>query len=142
MLGIVRRGVLLLGVVLGPSLVAQAQQKTTSTYRTDVDVAITYVAERSKIASVDCGCFWLNGGSGDFVITLYHGLGVAANITGEHASNIGSGIDLDKVMFTMGPRYTYSPKPRSGKGSGIAVFGEGLFGGIHGFNTIFPTSTD
>lgn len=63
---------------------------------------------RAKVASVDCGCFWLNGGSGDFTIRLFDGLGVAANLTGEHASNIGTGIDLDKVMFSMGPRYTYN----------------------------------
>jgi hypothetical protein len=41
------------------------------------------VAERAKLASVDCGCFWLNGGSGNFATTLFHGLGVAANLTGE-----------------------------------------------------------
>jgi hypothetical protein len=39
----------------------------------------------------------------------FHGLGVAANLTGECASNIGTGIDLDKVMFAMGPRYTCNP---------------------------------
>ena len=109
MSAIIRNGVLLLGAVLSMNLVAQAQKKNVSTYTTDVDVAITYVAERAKIASVDCGCFWLNGGSGDFAMTLFHGLGVAANLTGEHASNIGTGIDLDKVMFAMGPRYTYNP---------------------------------
>ena len=93
------------------------------------------------MASVDCGCFWLNGGSGNFAITLFHGLGVAANLTGEHASNIGTGIDLDKVMFAFGPRYTYSLKRPAGKRPGIAVYGAGLFGGIHGFNTTFPSST-
>jgi hypothetical protein len=140
MSGVIHRGVLLLGVALFPGLAAQAQQKPASSHTTDVDVAITYVAERAKVASVDCGCFWLNGGSGDFAMTLFHGLGVAANLTGEHASNIGTGIDLDKVMFAMGPRYTYTPKLHLGKRSGMAVFGEGLFGGIHGFNTIFPSS--
>jgi hypothetical protein len=44
-------------------------------------------------------------------------------------------------MFAMGPRYTYSPKLHIGKKNRIAVFGEGLFGGIHGFNTTFPSST-
>jgi hypothetical protein len=132
---------LLLGVALLPGLVAQAQQKSASTYTTDVDVAITYVAERAKVASVDCGCFWLNGGSSNVAITLFHGLGVAANLTGEHASNIGTGIDLDKVMFAFGPRYTYTPKLPLGKRPGIAVYGEGLFGGVHGFNTTFPSST-
>jgi hypothetical protein len=141
MSAIIRNGVLLLGAVLSMDLVAQAQQKPASTYTTDVDVAITYVAEQAKVASADCGCFWLNGGSGNFAMTFFHGLGVAANLTGEHASNIGTGIDLDKVMFAMGPRYTYIPKLPVGKRPGIAGYGEGLFGGIHGFNTTFPSST-
>jgi hypothetical protein len=141
MSAIVRNGVLLLGAVLSMDLGTQAQQKTASTYTTDVDIAITYVAERAKLASVDCGCFWLNGGSGNAAMTLFHGLGVAANLTGEQASNIGTGINLDKVMFVVGPRYTYSPKLPVGKRPGIAVFGEGLFGGMHGFNSTFPSSS-
>jgi hypothetical protein len=36
-------------------------------------------------------------------------------------------------MFAVGSRYTYSPKLRVGKRPGIAVFGEGLFDGIHGY---------
>ena len=141
MSAIIRNGVLLLGAVLSMALVVQAQQKPVSTYTTDVDIAITYVAEQAKVASVDCGCFWLNGGSGNFAMTLFHGLGVAADLTGEHASDIGTGIGLDKVMFAVGPRYTYGLKVPAGKRPGIAVYGEGLFGGIHGFNTTFPSST-
>ncbi|WP_158792466.1 hypothetical protein [Granulicella sp. L60] len=92
MSAIIRNGVLLLlGAALSTDLLALAQQKPASTYTSDVDVVITYVAERAKVASVDCGCFWLNGGGGNFAITLFHGLGVAADLTGEHASNIGTG---------------------------------------------------
>lgn len=145
MSGMIVRGVLLLGAALSTGLVAQAQQQPVPARTVDVDAAITYVGERAKIASVDCGCFWLNGGSGDFAMTFFHGLGVAANLTGVHASNIGTGIDLDKVMFAVGPRYTYSPaawsKHHLGKDRGIALFGESLFGGVHGFNTVFPSST-
>lgn len=136
-----RKGVLLLSAALSIGPIARAQQKPVSTYSTDVDVAITYDAERAKIASVDCGCFWLGGGSGDFALGLYHGLGVAANLTGEHASSIGSEVDFNKVLFAMGPRYTYSPRLHFGRKARVAVFGEGLFGGVHGFNTVFPTST-
>jgi hypothetical protein len=71
MSAIIRNGVLLLGAALSMDLVAQAQQKPASTYTPDVDIAITYVAERAKLASVDCGCFWLNGGSGNFAMTLF-----------------------------------------------------------------------
>jgi hypothetical protein len=116
---------------------AQAQQQPVT-----ADVAITYVAERAKIASVDCGCFWLQGGSGDFALTFFHGLGAVVNLTGVHAGDIGTGLELDKVMFVAGPRYTYSPKgwPHVGKNHAVDVFGEGLFGTVHGFNTVFPSA--
>jgi peptidoglycan-associated lipoprotein len=145
MLEIIRKGVLLLAIALSMGLVAQAQRPPESSRTTDVDVAITYVAERAKIASIDCGCFWLNGGSGNFALTFFHGLGVAGDLTGVHGANVAPGVDLDKVMFAMGPRYTYEPKVwlnrRTGKHPTYAIFGEALFGGVHGFNTIFPSST-
>jgi hypothetical protein len=43
-------------------------------------------------------------------------------------------------MFAMGPRYTYSPAWSAHSMGKMAIFGEGLFGGKHGFNTVFPSS--
>lgn len=131
--------------LLFASLATEAQQSkpVSKGNPTDIDVAVTYTAERAKIVSVDCGCFWLHGGSANAAFTFFHGLGVAANLTGNHASDIQSGVDLDKVMFTMGPRYTYSPekwKNRYLGSHGVAIFGEGLIGGVHAFNSIFPSS--
>jgi hypothetical protein len=136
---------LLLGTVISSGAMARAQSQPATTSHTDIDASITYVAERSKIASVSCGCFWLQGGSGDVGFTFYHGLGVALNLTGVHASNIqSSGLELDTVMFAVGPRYTYrldkSQHHYAGK-EGMALFGEGLFGGKHGFNGVFPSPT-
>ena len=139
MSGMIRKGVLFLGVTLSTGLLAQDQKPNAAAHTVDVDVAITYVAERAKIASIDCGCFWLQGGSGDFAMTFAHGTGVAANLTGVEASQIAPGIDLAKVMFAMGPRYTVGPGGLA-KRHGAAVFGEALFGGVHGFNTTFPSS--
>lgn len=146
MVGKVLRSVLLFGGTLLVSYAAQGQQQkpVSSGHSTDIDVAVTYVAERAKVASVDCGCFWLNGGSADVAFTFFHGLGVAANLTGDHAADIQPGVNLDKVMFAMGPRYTYSPekwKNRYLGSHGVALFGEGLIGGIHGFNGVFPSSS-
>ena len=142
MSGTFRSSMLLCGA-LAIGLFAQAQQPTKSEGKTSADIAITYTAERAKIVGVDCGCFWLYGGGTDIAFTFFHGLGVAANLTGVHASDIQPGVDLDKVMFAMGPRYTYSPKEWNNHylaSHGIAFFGEGLVGGVHGFNTVFPSS--
>jgi hypothetical protein len=135
--GMFRNSVLLLGA-LTMSQTGLTQQATTTT-----DLAITYVAERAKIASVECGCFWLEGGSMNAAVTFYRGLGIAANITGGQASSVAPGVDLAKVYLMMGPRYTYRPgkwRGSFGQHGEIRIFGEGLAGGVHGFNTIFPSS--
>jgi hypothetical protein len=132
---IMRRGVVLAGI-LSTAILSWGQQHV----KVSEDIAFTYVAERAKIVNTDCGCFWLQGGSADFAWTFTHGLGVAANLTGVHAGDIGTGLQLDKVLFAVGPRYTYSPKTWPGHRIGAAsIFGEGLFGGVHGFNTTFPS---
>jgi hypothetical protein len=122
-------------------LTGLAQQRPMEPHPAQIDVAITYVTERAKVASVDCGCFWLQGGGMNAAVTVYRGLGVAANLTGGHASNIANGVELDKVSFMMGPRYTYRRTNWFGHGSGgSSVFAEGLIGGVHGFNTVVPTA--
>jgi hypothetical protein len=134
-------GALLAGALAcGP--MAQAQQESRPL---SVDLAVTYTGERAKIASTSCGCFWLQGGSVNGAITLFRGLGVAANLTGEHSPNIGPGVDLNKLAFMAGPRYTLRTARWTnrflGAKHGTSVFGEALFGYAHGFNGIFPTSS-
>jgi hypothetical protein len=140
--GTFRHLVLFLGTLT--SLTGLAQQPPAKPTPAEIDVAITYVAERAKIVSIDCGCFWLQGGGMNAAVTFHHGLGVAANLTGGHASNVASGVDLDKVSFMMGPRYTYPFKSWLGRGfgrqEGGRIFGEGLVGGVHSFNTVVPAS--
>ncbi len=94
------------------SLTGLAQQRPVKPTPAEIDVAITYVAERAKIASIDCRCFWLEGGGMNAAVAFHRGLGVAANLTGGHASNIESGVDLNKVSFMTGPRYTIHSKTR------------------------------
>jgi len=100
------------------------------------EVAVTYDLERAQIANAGCGCFWLQGGSVEFAMPFYRGLGVAASFGGEHAWNIQPGANLSKLTYLAGPRYTFG-------GAGLHaphLFGEALFGGAHGFDSIFPSS--
>jgi hypothetical protein len=137
--GIFRRTVLLVGAF--SSLAALAQKQAVKADPATIDVAVTYVAERAKIASTPCGCFWLEGGGMDVAVTFYRGLGVAGSLTGGHASSVQPGVDLDKVYFMMGPRYTYQPKSWFGHNhDGLSIFGQGLIGGVHAFNTVVPSS--
>lgn len=129
-------------VILSVSFQVKAQGADASR---SVDVGVTYNAERTKIASAPCGCLWLQGGAADGAITIYRGVGAAVSISGEHRTNATPGVDLSKFSFMAGPRYTHGISRWSsrylGEKHAASVFGEALFGYVHGFNSLFPSGT-
>ena len=77
----------------------------------------------------------MQGGSVELGMNLWHGLGAAASLTGTHAGSIGSdGIPLSILAFTIGPRYRWHAGHR------LSLYGEGLFGVAHGFDSQFPVT--
>lgn len=136
------RGCALLLVALALALAAQAQQQSSPL---SADLALTYSTERAKVVSADCGCFWLQGGSVDAAVPLFRGLGAAATLAGEHSANIVPGLDLSKLAFMAGPRYTLSTSRWTNRVSklshGTSIFGETLFGTVHGFDGSFATQS-
>jgi hypothetical protein len=77
----------------------------------------------------------MQGGAAQIHGRFYSGLGVVADVAGAHIANINSsGVGLDLVTATFGPRYTWS-RPR------FSVYGQGLVGEAIGFNSIFPNPT-
>ena len=126
---------LLLGT-MAASAQMSAQARPPDKPRFDApEIAVTYDLERAKIANIGCGCFWLQGGSVDLSVPLYKGLGVAGRFGGGDASNIKPGVNLSEFSYLAGPRYTFG----GSRWHGTEMFGEALFGGAHGFNSIFPT---
>lgn len=113
-------------------------------------VAITYSGEASKRASSLNSGFWLTGGSVDGAATLRRGLGVAANFSVVHATNITPGTNAGKTTIVFGPRYTKDTTEWVRKGGWIhkgdwfkkmppsQVFAEVLFGYARGFDGAFP----
>ncbi len=100
----------------------------------ELDLAVTYLSERSNITPGNF--FWRQGGTFELSAEVYRGLGIAVNIAGAEANNIqGTGIGLDTLTTTVGPRYTWHQ--RSGR---LSVFGQGLVGESHGWNSFFPQS--
>jgi peptidoglycan-associated lipoprotein len=98
-----------------------------------VEVAVTYNATRSS--SVPGSNFWMEGGSVELQARFYRGLGVVADISGAHTANINtSGVGLDLVTATFGPRYTWAPAHWR-----YELFGQVLAGEANGFNSVFPT---
>lgn len=121
------------------SLEAQAAPSSAgskhSSATSGLDVAITYNATLSNVLSGSS--FWMQGGSVEVEGRFYRGLGVVADIAGMDAANINSsGVNLDLVTATFGPRYTWAPKHTR-----YAVFGQALAGEAFGFNSVFPNPT-
>jgi hypothetical protein len=140
MSGIFYRLALLVGALF-TSLIAQAQEPRPLA----VDTALTFTTERAQIASRDCGCFWIQGGGINAAVAAYRGLSGVASLTGEHGSDISPGVNLSKIDFMAGPRYTFYTSRwtnrKFGSNHGTSIFGEALFGGAHAFNSVFPTAT-
>jgi peptidoglycan-associated lipoprotein len=119
----------LLGVVSAPA--QSTGQQRLQDLRSPV-IAVTYGLERAKTAAIGGGGFWLQGGAVDVAVPFYKGFSIAGSFNGVHASNIQPGVNLGKLSYLAGPRYTFG-------GSRFQLFGEGLFGGAHGFDSMFPT---
>lgn len=132
--------VLLMSVGLAASASAQQPQKPATFY---TDLSATYAAERSETVPGNC-CFWLQGGGVDAALTLWNGLGVAAALTGDHASSVAPGTDVNKLAYLVGPRYTHTAWRVRDNAHSIPhyqIYGQGLFGGAHGFDGVYPSGS-
>jgi hypothetical protein len=129
--------VALLAGALALSVIAQAQERQLA-----VDTALNFTSERAQIASRDCGCFWIQGGGINGAVAIFRGWSAAGSFTGEHGDNITSGVNLSKIDYMGGPRYTFHTSRwtnrRLGLSHGTSIFGEALFGGVHAFDSVFP----
>lgn len=112
-----------------PAQVTPAQPKYA------LNVTVTYNATLSNV--ITSSHFWMQGGSVQIHGQLWRGWGVAADIAGAQAGNVNaSGVELDMVTATFGPRYTWSPAHQR-----YALFGQALAGIANGFNSVFPAAT-
>ena len=122
---------------------ATAQQSQKKPAPASADLSVTYAPERSEIVPGNC-CFWMQGGGADAAVTFWKGLGVSAALTGDHASAFAPGADVNKIAYLGGPRYTYtawSSHTNAEATPHYQIFGQGLFGGVHGFDGIYPTAS-
>ena len=122
-----------------------AQKNTTLAPKSQIstDLSVAYSVEQAKLAPGSCGCFWLQGAGVDAAVTFWKGIGLAASFTGEHAGNVEPGVDVNKIDFTAGPRYTYTAWKGHTKATDqrrLQIFGQGLFGYMHGFDGVYPTA--
>ncbi len=102
-----------------------------------LDLAITFLGDRTN--PVAGSNSWLTGGAIELGADVWHGLGIAADVQGLHASEIGSqGVPFDMVVTTFGPRYRYTRPVASGRRT-VSAFGQALFGEANAFHSLFPS---
>ncbi|WP_348262422.1 hypothetical protein P8935_21820 [Telmatobacter sp. DSM 110680] len=124
---------------------AQQGQRPAQSEKASTDVAIVFAGELSR-PDPSLGNFWFKGGGVDAAVTFWKGFGIAATLTGDHASNIFSvgGVDENKFAFMAGPRYTFTAwrgHPSATDLRRLQLFGQGLVGVAHGFDTQFSNGT-
>lgn len=131
---------LLLGAALGTLLVAPlAAQGTTSAAASgsSLQLAVTFDAARNG-----GNVFWFQGGSVQLEGRLWRGFGAVTEVSGLHTTNMhGSGVGLDLITATIGPRltvplhdlFTHADSHRH-----VALYGESLLGFADGMDSVFP----
>jgi hypothetical protein len=132
------RGKLLLAgacIIAGLSFWGQQSYGQERPAKAPVEVAILYNPLLSNVVAANR--FWMQGGSIQVNGHLWHGWGVMTDVSGRHAQTASSsGVGLDLVTTTFGPRYRWS---RPGRRYGF--FGQALAGRANGFNSLFPGAT-
>jgi len=130
---------LVLILLSAPVLCAQAT--TAAASRRTTDIAIMYTAEDANPVGGG-GSFWLQGGSVELGVSLWHGLSAAGNFTGTHTASAGSqNIPLGLMVYTFGPRYRWVLPAHGPRSRQTSIFGEVMIGGAKGFDSLFPTSS-
>jgi hypothetical protein len=130
-------------VVSAAILCGQQSARPAKQEPVSIDLGVTYSLERAQVTPVQ-NRFWLQGAGADASMTFWKGLGFAASMSGHHASNVTSGVDVNKISYLAGPRYSYTVWAKSARVTNeprLQIFGQGLFGGVHGFAGVYPTST-
>jgi hypothetical protein len=120
-------------IFAGAVLASASSAQTASAPRESVlEVAFTYTGTGSNL--IDSSRFWIQGGAVQLHGQFYGGWGVVADVSGAHIANINSsGVGLDLITATFGPRCTW--KPAHGR---YSIYGQGLVGEAWGTNSVFP----
>lgn len=128
---------LLAGMLLTSASIAWGQTKQHQAV--SADVAVTFAVEHSQFAAGQS--FWFKGGGADAAMPFWKGFGAAASFSGDHTVQATSGIDVDKITWLFGPRYTLllrGTRSNAAAKNHWQFFAQSLFGKVHGFNGIYP----
>jgi hypothetical protein len=127
------KGALLVGACLIFGCVAWGQSLILGEHPAAFEATLTY---NPVLANVTIGDkFGMQGGSAQIQARIWLRLCAVADVAGLHTGNVnGSGVGLDLITATFGPRYILMRRR-------MVFFGQVLVGEAHGLNGIFPTAT-
>lgn len=98
-----------------------------------IDAYATFSEMRANAPVGGCGCFWMNGGVGGVSIPVWRNFSAvveAGGHTTDHIPQFNTGLSL---FYGMG-----GIRMRVPNHTRFQPFGQGLFGGVHGFDSYFP----
>jgi peptidoglycan-associated lipoprotein len=109
-----------------------------------LEVAVSYDAARNG----EVRPFWFQGGSVQLEGRFWRGLGAVAEVGGLHTANMhGSGVGLDLITVSFGPRYTVALQDVVSRRSAridanrrVTIYGETLAGVANGLHSVFPVA--
>jgi hypothetical protein len=102
-------------------------------------LAVTYAPEYAQLAPGLCGCFWMQGAGMDAGLRLHKDFGLAVSISGAHVANAAPGVDVNRIVYLAGERYTHaSTLKQAARGRQLEYFGQWLLGSSHGFDGVYP----
>jgi outer membrane immunogenic protein len=97
-----------------------------------LDVSVTYSELHANAPVGGCGCFWLPGGTGEIAVPIWRTFSAVAEVDGQHTDHIpGSNVGLGLISGMGGLRMRIPTRTK------LQPFGQGLFGGVHGFDSYF-----
>jgi opacity protein-like surface antigen len=111
-----------------PTLVAQQPSK-------QLDAYAVFSEMRANAPVNGCGCFWLTGGHGGVSLPVWRNFSAVVE-AGGHTTDHIPGFDKGlSILYGMG-----GVRLRIANPTRFQPFGQGLFGGVHGFDSYFPAS--
>jgi outer membrane immunogenic protein len=100
-----------------------------------IALSVGYTAMIGNAPPGTCGCFLLNGGSGEELFHVWKNIAAVAQVAGsrtDHVPQSQQGLSL--ITYMAGPRYSFHTMRR------LTLYGQFVIGGVHGFDSYFPKS--
>jgi outer membrane immunogenic protein len=98
-----------------------------------MDLSVSFSEVRANAPVGGCGCFWMAGGTGELSFPLWRNFSAVIAAGGQHTDhipNFNTGLSLTTAMGGLRMRVPNHTK--------FQPFGQGVFGGVHGFDSYFP----